>query len=265
MTELEAAALRYARAGLPVFPAILPSKAPLTKNGFHDATTQPAKVGFWFRNYRDPNTAIAIATGHPLRAGGFLMVLDMDPPADGDYSLAELEGERGPLPDTWQVTTPRGGTHFYFRTREPMRCAVGFRPGLDVRGKGGYVLAPPSRGYSVEVSAPIDWAPEWLLDAIRPARAAPLRPRETPVIPIGPRYVQAAIERECMALAEAPEGTRNDTLNVAAFRLARFVVDGQAHAEPLRQALRAAATAAGLTGSEIERTLDSAFRGRGAA
>ena len=77
------------------------------------------------------------------------------------------------------------------------------------------------------------------------------------------RYIIRAIEDECLALAQAAEGERNERLNRSAYSLARFVASGQAHAEPIIRALSAAAAHTGLPDHEIEKTINSAFSSRG--
>ena len=64
-----------------------------------------------------------------------------------EAQLAKLLAEHGPLPETLEVRTPRGGRHIYFRhpgTKVPSRTNYPL-PALDVRGDGGYVLIPPSK------------------------------------------------------------------------------------------------------------------------
>jgi hypothetical protein len=143
-------------------------KIPLTSKGLRDATLQEGKIGFWFRNYSNPG--VAVACGHPLRSGGHLLVLDVDVQHDGDHSLTEAEAEHGELPPTWTVRSPSGGWHYYFRVAEPQPTAIGFRPGLELRCSGAYVVAPPSPGYSVEVSGAFSDVPAWLLALARRSR-----------------------------------------------------------------------------------------------
>lgn len=260
--EIIRAAVAYR---LPVFPVA--GKVPLTRHGVKDATTVEAKIRLWFGMCSGPNLGIGIATGHRLRCGRYLAVLDVDVKGDagGDTSLAAAAEASGELiPDTWTVQTPSGGTHFYFGTPEPLRNRVAFLPGLDVRGRGGYVVAPPSPGYRLLRRGKVADAPTWFLEALRP-KPAPARPTAAPEIPrgeIGPRYVEVAIERECAAVASAPEGTRNDTLNRAAFSLARFVAEGRADAGGVIRALTIAAVFSGLDEHEIEKTIGSAFGAR---
>jgi hypothetical protein len=68
-----------------------------------------------------------------------------------------------------------------------------------------------------------------------------------------------------MAVANASEGTRNETLNRAAFALGRFVARGEADPVAVHDALSAAARHAGLTERETHLTIRSGFKGRHAA
>lgn len=96
-----------------------------------------------------------------------MVVLDIDPRHGGDDALAELEARHGKLPDTPRVLTGGGGSHIYFR--HPGKISIPnsvskIAPGIDVRGDGGYVIAPPSvhpngNRYLWEVSASIDETP----------------------------------------------------------------------------------------------------------
>lgn len=77
------------------------------------------------------------------------------------------------------------------------------------------------------------------------------------------RYGTAALTAECDRVATATEGTRNHTLNKAAFNLAQLVAQGILDEHTVADNLRAAAAVAGLPEREIDATLASA--GRGAA
>lgn len=162
------AALQYAKRGWHVLPCRAKGKAPAAKHGVKDATAVPGElVRFW---KRDSSANVAIATG----AVSGLFVLDVDPRNGGDESLDRLERLHGKLPATVEVETGGGGRHYYFSLPEgvDLSCSV-LADGLDLKGKGGYVVAPPSvhpsgRGYRWHVSpdrhelAPV---PEWLLSA----------------------------------------------------------------------------------------------------
>lgn len=134
------AALRYAAWGWPVFPLQPCAKRPATKHGFKDATTEPDRIRAW---WAEADYNIGLPTGH------LFDVIDIDPPA-GAISLArmlEVEDSRtgiGPIPDVHgQVATASGGIHFYIPATDHGNAA-GMLPGIDYRGVGGYVVAPPS-------------------------------------------------------------------------------------------------------------------------
>lgn len=240
-----------------------PAKHPRTLHGLHDATTDAEAIRRWWRLW--PGANVGITTG----AG--LVVLDVDPRHGGDQSLHDLEEAHGWI-RTLTARTGGGGLHLYLAG--DLLARNGFLPGLDLKAAGGYVVAPPSlhaSGHRYEWIAPEDLperpapAPEWLRAIVAPPAMRPVAPlRTTHRDNLSPRYVAAAIERECMELASAPEGTRNDTLNRAAFALARFVESG-ADADAIEGALLAAALHAGLPEREVRRTLASAFKARAAA
>ncbi len=160
----------YAARGIPVFPCKpAPDKSPLTRHGFKDATTDPDRIGAWWREH--PDASIGVPTGVKF----WVLDEDVDPEKgiDGCLALEELEMEHGELPRTYTVRTPRGGRHRYFQPAEGVTNKTGNLPaGLDVRGMGtGYVLVPPSPGYTVIDPSPVAPAPEWLLALARASRA----------------------------------------------------------------------------------------------
>ena len=137
------AALGYAAQGLPVFPCLPRGKEPAIKRGFHAATTNPETIR---RYWRVPDRNIGIATG--ALSGVWVLDIDGD---DGAASLRALEAQHGKLPETWSSSTGRG-RHIWFRYTGPIPSSAGrIAPGLDVRGDGGYVVAPPS---SIRAGAP---------------------------------------------------------------------------------------------------------------
>lgn len=155
--------------GLRIFPCS--GKTPATPHGCKDATTDPAQIAEWWGGGSSTYN-VAIATGSGL------VVLDVDTAHDagkfGDETLADLEQQYGPLPETWTCLTGGGGVHYYFQCDDPaLTVGAGFAPGLDYRGAGGYVVAPPSihpttgRAYEWEASStptsvPLAPLPDWL-------------------------------------------------------------------------------------------------------
>lgn len=161
------AAVRYAKAGWGVFPCRKGAKEPATKNGLLDATIDPERVTAWW--WRHPDDNVAIRCG--VESG--LVVLDVDGD-DGSLALRGLEMEHGLLPTTASVVTPSGGQHYYFRhPGGEIRNSVSMvGVGLDIRGDGGYVVAPPSTldsgfGYVLDERAKVAPMPEWLVKTIR--------------------------------------------------------------------------------------------------
>ena len=145
------AALAYCEHGWSVIPLEPRGKRPLIKwerYQFERPTNADARQ--WWR--KEPNANVGIVTGRINR----LVVLDVDPAKGGDQALTDLEHEHGALPKTVSVRTGGGGQHFYFQhPGVPIpNCAGKLGPGLDVRGEGGYVVAPPSIHLS---GKPYEW------------------------------------------------------------------------------------------------------------
>lgn len=137
------AAVEYINLGLAVFPLVYRGKTPLTKNGCKDATTDAAIVKGWWQKY--PNANIGIATGN--KSGGLLVIdldIDEDKGLDGYHTLKDWERENGNLPDTWQSITGRGGNHLFYKSSRQITNKAGILDGIDIRGEGGYIVAPPS-------------------------------------------------------------------------------------------------------------------------
>lgn len=134
---LLAAALWYAGAGMPVFPCVPGGKTPATPHGFKDATSDLGQIRKWWTT--TPQANVGLPTG--LRYD----VIDIDGPT-GYRSLSELKGDQM-FPDQYlgRALTPRGGMHYYIPAAGDGN-AGGVMPGIDYRGVGGYVLAPPSVG-----------------------------------------------------------------------------------------------------------------------
>lgn len=141
--EFLQAALDYAAQGLAVFPVRAKDKRPATVHGCKDATTDAEQIRAWWTDA--PNSNVGIATG---AISGGLVVLDFDVDEDkgenGLDTLHEWESEHGELPETVSSETGRGGMHLLYRTREVIKNSASAAAGVDVRGEGGYIVAPPS-------------------------------------------------------------------------------------------------------------------------
>lgn len=139
--RLSVACQTYGRWGWPVFPLGRRSKEPAIPkraggHGFKDATCDHDRIEAWWSG-SGFNRNIGLATGH------FFDVIDVDPKNDGVTSFIGLL-ERGTLPDVHGIAvTASGGMHLYVKPRGTGNFAK-LRPGIDYRGVGGYVVAPPS-------------------------------------------------------------------------------------------------------------------------
>lgn len=140
--EIMEAALNYAAMGWAVFP-VSKSKNPLTKNGCLDASKDPEVIKAWFTKYTGAN--VAIATG--AISGGLTIIdidFDDDECKDGYYTFDKWMEANGCYIDSKSVITGRGGKHIYLTSTEPFGNKVGAMKDIDIRGDGGYVVAPPS-------------------------------------------------------------------------------------------------------------------------
>ncbi|MGH7745816.1 MAG: bifunctional DNA primase/polymerase, partial [Candidatus Dormibacteria bacterium] len=170
----------YRRLGWAVFPCRPGLKIPYAgTRGVNDATTDARIIAAWWAATPDANVAIACG------ASG-LVVIDIDPRHGGDETWSDLVAQHGE-PTTLQVCTPSGGSHYYYRAPDGVEIASGasvLGAGVDVRARGGYVLAPPSVvdgvAYVYEAEhgpreiAPVTLPPlpSWLRDALTRPRAS---------------------------------------------------------------------------------------------
>jgi len=258
MTRILNAALRYISDNIPVFPVSRVDKHPLCPNGFHDASIDEGQIRAWWQIW--PRAMIGIVSG--WRSG--LWILDVDVNAskgvNGHETMARLQIKYGPLPLTLCSITPRGGKHYLWRwTGTNIRNSVEeIGPGLDVRGAGGYFVAPPSvradgAAYRWEdATTAIVEAPAWLSELALAASSdsAVRRPvLDLNAINGSPRksssardyvWARAALQRECDVL------NTNAALNVAAFNLGQIVAGGELTEQEVIDALIAGAEACGL-------------------
>lgn len=186
-------------------------------------------------------------------ATGKIVVIDVDVKngAKGPESLAALERDHGPLPETLRVRTPTGGWHYWFYTPQVVGNRAGIRPGIDVRGRGGYVVLPGSTLNGVPYtfdnpSTPIKALPAALFAEITaPKHKAP------------PIRVPAVAQALADATLGFPEGMRNDgVFRLAASLRGRDIPLDEARTQVM---MVAAACQPPLPAEEAERCLRSAY------
>jgi hypothetical protein len=154
-SSLETWAIFYASLNLPIIPVYEPTtngqcsctntlcasigKHPRVVHGVNDATTDIKIIQSWWRKW--PHANIGIATG---QASG-KVVIDIDPKNGGLLSLQQIEKIFSAIPGP-RVKTGGQGLHFYIDTpiHTAIKNKVNLMPGIDIRGDGGYIIAPPS-------------------------------------------------------------------------------------------------------------------------
>lgn len=208
-------------------------KHPACDDGVKEATADSQELEAWFTKF--PKHNIAIRTG---KISG-LVVLDVDPDHGGTESLQSLIHKHGPLPSTVCVQTGSDGQHYYFRypQNREVRNRTAIKPGVDVRGDDGYVVAPPSRhrsGGTYQWSEAGDPAnvqiaelPAWLLELMVSRSGKPESDSSS---------IERTFSHEpCAGLLDAARaylnrvgppapGSRNQTVFNVAGHLAAFVV-----------------------------------------
>ncbi len=175
-----------------------PRKHPRFRNWQERATCDSDTIEEFWWNHKGSN--VGVATG----AVSGVFVLDVDPKNGGQESLDALVMKHGRI-ETLQALTGSRGKHFYFEhPGKPVKNGVALLPGLDIRGDGGLVVAPPSihvsgqryewDGLDEFADTPVLPSPSWLLELIYGKRPDGDKPRfELP--------------------AEISEGERNETLH----------------------------------------------------
>ncbi len=252
------AALAYAAAGVPVFPCVPGAKTPLTRRGFHDATTDPRRIRSWWSWMHEANIA--------LRTGSSIDVVDVDVHGAGNGFPVLRTLQRDGLIDGWGMTvrSPSGGLHLYYPSNpdHPQGSWSRGRSHVDFRGTGGYIIAPPST-----ISGPDGTTSAYEVIARgrlpRPVDADALRdiltPKPPPITQRQPRSGGAderIAERLSDWVARLPEGNRNAGLFWAACRLAETGLTE----DETTAALEPAAVSTRLEVRETRGTIHSAHR-----
>jgi hypothetical protein len=216
-------------------------------------------VGEWWRRWPDVN--LGLATGRRFD------VLDVD----GGQGVQAIRAVLGIAPAEHPGPVARTGGEGWHLLYVPTGLGnrVGMLPGVDWRGQGGLIVAPPSRhasGRRYEWVRPLTVTLPTLPAGLRRLLAPPATQRTTlPPAPrtAGPRggYGRTALAGEQAAVADAPPGRRNATLNRAAFNLGQLVAVGLLDVDQVRAGLLAAALEAGNPEHKARATIESGLRG----
>src|SRR5262249_12873471 len=210
-----------------------------------------------------PMALPAIVVG---RAG--LVVIDCDRHPGGNDGIKAfnrlLSANGGNLADVPITKTANGGAHLFFKQPkgEPLGNGRGQLPdGIDVRGGGGFVIAPggvapDGKRWQSRNGRPlladafktgtIPELPQWLADIIRPNRRSnggALDEDARTTFSRGQAYAAAALQGAAAEVSAAPAGKRNETLNAVAFRLGRMIARGWVDEKTVADALLGACDA----------------------
>jgi hypothetical protein len=249
VNELGAAAAALARRGWFVFPVAPRGKTPIIKRGMLDASIDEGLVAAWWEDRGEAN--IGVNCG---KSG--LLVVDLDG-EDAVRAWADLAARHGGHPRTLVARTGKG-FHGYF-TGEGPSSAGRIGPKIDTRGRGGYVIAPPSvhgSGAVYEwIEATLDPVPvpEWLTEALDrglPDSSAGERRRLPDGAPSRPTDAPRS--------RRSPRRWRRPS-RASAIRCGRLSAAGQLAEQVAHRELVAAAVDAGLDGDEAEATFRSGF------
>ena len=225
MNNLDQALAFVKRFDAPVFPVYAApkgkhgAKAPLLQQDpFGNASKDEATIRNWWKRYGgEGKVAFAAYPG----AFGFAVVdLDKHGDKEGEKSLLQWQRESGvSLPDTFEVTTPSGGRHLWYRAAGLEGGKDGWLEGVDVHGgpgsAGRYALLPAQsiQNGTYQITRKVGFAdlPTAVVDSVNAARKA--RP-ETKALPGAPAEEADLLItlREIMDMAPIPQGRRDNTL-----------------------------------------------------
>jgi len=237
----------------------------LVPHGLKEATTNRARVLAWWT--QQPQANIGLACGHRFD------VLDVDGPI-GAHTIQELAATYGLESSGPLVRTGGGGWHYYLASTGLGNARPADLAHVDWRGRGGYVVAPPSRHAS---GHPYQWITGRDLETPLAQVPAPLRARlehRSPQRSVGPvelpatgaapgdRYARAALAEELARVATAPVGHRNRQLWESTRNLYNLVATGALDHREVDQALLAAAERCGLLAEEPRQTVRTLASGR---
>jgi hypothetical protein len=245
-----------------------PAKHPLgalVPHGVNDATCNRARILAWWT--RHPQANIGLATGR------LFDVLDVDGPT-GERAIGQLAATHGLASSGPLVRTGGGGWHFYLAPTGLGNVHPRALERVDWRGRGGYVVAPPSRHASGQ---PYQWlpgrdldlppgeVPSVLLERLQPRQLQrPTGPDQLPTAGdgSGERYARAALAQELTRVAAAPVGQRNRQLWESARNLYNLVATGALIEREVQQGLLGAAERCGLLAEEPRQTRRTLTSGR---
>jgi hypothetical protein len=262
-------ALHWGRLGFPVFPCR--EDGPDQKRPYGipwrlQSTTNEQRIRQWWLTFPGALPGIDLAKTR-------LMAVDLDG-AGGALDWREISDGQDPGPPA--SDTPNGGRHvFYQRPDDSFGNGRGDLPpkrgheGIDVRGHGGYVIAPGARlpdGRTYELDGDLLAAPplpDWLKRILKPNRPPQVNGHDLGAHHVAISddrsrlYGQAALDRETERVRMAPHGGRNEALNKAAFACGQLIAGGCLTVGEVGSRLVSASEACGLVQNDGIRSVQA--------
>jgi hypothetical protein len=257
--------MRLAGMGWKLFPRARRHRASCFKGAHDAATSSEGQLREWATQY--PNCGWCVATG-----ASRIWALDVDRPGpdhagDGLALLSALVRQHGSLPARPMVRSGGGGLLLVFAYNgEPINGRSGaLGPGIDPKRGRHSITMPPTLHHRTGAAyrwihapwhVPPPDAPDWLLRLLEPPaeRACPYEP------PASSEQAMRVLYRACDRIGLAPQGGRNDTLNRAAWPVAKAVATGRLPERDAEAVLIEAARRIGLPYTEAASTVRGAFR-----
>jgi len=235
-----------------VFPGTFTSdnrKVPIKEAaGWKDiSTNDPTIIKYWQDNFGYKIKFWAVPTG----AINNILVLDVDVKGGGLETIKNYH-----VPKTLSQTTLSGGKHYVFKYPNDGRVygnKVGFAPGLDIRGEGGYIAH-----YQFD-NTPIAEAPEWLIEEAIAEQKLEINPDDA--VKIAPEIVKEILDDACENIRTAPEGESNNVLNVEAYRVGQLLTSNSLDKDTAFSRLFEAAKYRGKPDYEATATINSGLAG----
>ena len=206
MNPMSNAALNYAQKHFKIFPLNVNSKSEqVLKSWKSEATNDLQQVQNWWN--QNPSYNIGLKTGNGL------VVIDVDC-KNGKNGMEQLKPFLATFPKTKVAKTCNDGYHLYYKVDREVRNSIALMEGIDVRGDGGYVLAPPSvvddKSYAWVNNLPIAEANDAVYDFLSKTKNDTTKPLD-----------------DCCLIQE---GKRNDYL----FKMACYLQKKGFHDESIR-------------------------------
>jgi archaellum biogenesis ATPase FlaH len=263
-------ALHLASLGMKIIPLKPGLKTPADSGWPEQATSDPQVIENWFETRSNINYGITCG-----QSGLLVVDLDIKKGDDGVANWRELSANLNLK--TFEVETPSGGVHQYFWGSGLRNSAGTIARGVDLRASGGYVVGPGSTTPEGTYFSGLPWhfpdireiqtASEPLLNLLRSRRGVGSLEASgvltAPGVPVSTHVSKAQAEslgRKLVDVLNAQPGSRNETLNRAAFGIGALIREGAITNLSAQNLLLNVSKEVGLLASEALATIESGLK-----